>query len=219
MDKSKTAKQNQLHTSFITDTQPLLIKGIKDDLGKKIDTLSKIKGGLDEAARIQPCPGCKHDIEQLSKFMEGKIESIKTGASVNNSAKKALKEVDSINELTDMAIVIAKIIKPFTRVSKVPEVYVKVLNDDLEANRKVKIILLETNEMIKELKDTDKELCLASDIMDSFIGAVDFKLSIDPVTFYLFDRTIKLGYKTHLLRATSKAIVGVKGIINPSRYR
>ena len=132
---------------------------------------------------------------------------------------KSLKEVDYINELTDIAIGFSKFIKPFTRISKVPEVYEKVLHDDMEANKKVKEYLLKASELTREFEGTDKQFKIVSDVLKAFIRATEFKLSVDSYTFYLFDKTIKLGYKTHIISTTSKVIVFIKGIVNSSRYK
>lgn len=180
--------------------------------------LLEIKVELDRAAKLNPCPGCKHDIEQLSKYMSEKAESIQKGLTPRRELMKSLKELDFVNELTIMAITISKIARPFTKTSKVPEVYVKVLHDDMEANKEVREHLLKARELTKGLKSKEIQLKLILDVLDGFIKATEFKLNIDPFMFYLFDRMIKLGYKTHILSATSKVIVGVKGIIDPSRY-
>jgi hypothetical protein len=190
---------------------------IKSD--KSIKILTSLKQELDEAAKINPCPGCKHDTEQLAKFVSIKLDSVRKGSVMDRGTAKSLKEVDYINELTDIAIGFSKFIKPFTGISKVPEVYEKVLHDDMEANKKVKAHLLKASELIKELGGTDKHFNIVSDVLKAFIRATEFKLGVDPYTFYLFDKTIRLGYKTHILSATSKVIVGIKGIIDPSRYK
>lgn len=182
-----------------------------------IKNLSMLKEELDKAAKIQPCPGCKHDIEQLSKFINTQI----TGHDTNYSKEdmKTLKEVDYINELTNLGITLSKFIDPLARNLhiKVPDIYEKVLKEDLEANKQVKVYLTNAKNINEELNRT-KNYKLISEILTSFIRATDFKLSIDPFTFYIFDKTIRFGYKTHLLSATGKAIVSIKGIIDPSRY-
>ena len=192
---------------------------VETKLGKNVKVLTDLKQELDKAAKINPCPGCKHDTEQLAKFISAKLDSVRSRSVIDRDTFKFLKEVDYINELTDIAIGFSKFIKPLTRISKVPEVYEKVLHDDMEANKKVKEHLLKASELAKELERIDKQFKIVSDVLKAFIRATEFKLSIDPYTFYLFDRTIKLGYKTHILSAMSKVIVWMKGIVNPSRYR
>ena len=192
---------------------------IKRNTEKDSKTLYAIGLNLEEAAKVQPCPACKQDIEQLKRFIDAKADAVKSDSKLNKEEIRALKEVDFVNELTDIAIVVSKIIKPFTMTRKVPESYEKTLNNDMEGNRKVKVYLLEAAKKIKELKLKNKHYMLISDIINSFIRVIEFKLSTDPLTFYLFDRTIRIGYKTHVLSATSKTIVTIKGIINPSRYK
>ncbi len=51
-------------------------------LEKDVKTLSMLKIELDEAAKVQPCPACKEDIEQLTKFTVAKIDAIKTNSKV-----------------------------------------------------------------------------------------------------------------------------------------
>jgi hypothetical protein len=222
MDKRKDKKSSS--TDRVADINIRKTKtnermGVDIDPNKNVKALAELKLELDEAAKINPCPGCKHDTEQLAKFISAKLDSARSGSSMDREMIKSLREVDYINELTDIAIGFSKFIKPFTRISKVPEVYEKVLHDDMEANKKVKEHLLKASELTKEFEGTDKQFKIVSDVLKAFIRATDFKLSVDPYTFYLFDRTIKLGYKTHLLSATSKVIVGIKGIVDPSRYK
>ncbi len=222
MDKRKDKKSSS--PDRITDIDIRKTKanwGMGVDIGsnKNVNTLSKLKLELDESAKINPCPGCKHDTEQLAKFISAKLDSARSGLSIDMETTKSLKEVDYINELTGIAITFSKFIKPLTRISKVPEVYEKVLHDDLEANKKVKSHLLKASELTKKLESTDKQFKIVSEVLKAFIRATEFKLSVDPYTFYLFDRAIKLGYKTHILSATSKVIVGIKGMVDPSRYK
>ncbi len=222
MDKRREKKSSS--TDRVTDIDIRKTKtnermGVNTEPNKNVKILTELKLELDEAAKINPCPGCKHDTELLAKFISAKLDSARSGSSMDRETIKSLKEVDYINELTDIAIAFSKFIKPFTRISKVPEVYEKVLHEDMEANKKVKEHLLKASELTKELEGTDKQFKIVSDVLNAFIRATDFKLSVDPYTFYLFDRTIKLGYKTHLLSATSKVIVGIKGIADPSRYK
>ena len=113
---------------------------------------------------------------------------------------------------------ITKIIRPLTRKMNAPEIYREVLNEDLEGNRTVRKHLLEAEKLMGRLDRKDKDYKLMHDILDSFIKVTEFKLSIDPLTFYIFDKTVRFGYKTHLLSVSSKMIVGIKELVNPSRY-
>lgn len=85
-----------------------------------VRALTDVRDELGKAAAVQPCPGCKYDIEQLAKFMDGKIEALKTGAPVERERLKALREVDFVNELTDIAIPVSKAVKRFARLRSAP---------------------------------------------------------------------------------------------------
>jgi hypothetical protein len=192
---------------------------MKNSITKQdIKILSDVRRLLKKAADVQPCPGCKHDIEQLEKFVGEKKDALENEKLVNKKTAELLKEVDFVNELTDIAIVVSRIIKPFVRIRKIPEIYEKVLRDDMNANRTVRKYLVDAYEDICKLERRDKHYMLMKDVVASFIRATEFKLSVDKYTFYIFDKTIKWGYKTHLLSATSKIIVGIKCILNPWRY-
>jgi len=117
--------------------------------------------------------------------------------------------------LTDIAIVVSKLIKPFTKRLKPPAVYEKVLEEDREGNAKVKELFLEAKKIAEELIKIDKNdryLSTLYEIIKGDIRAVDFKLNADPVAFYLFDKAIRIGYKTHLLEVTGKTIVMFKNL-------
>ena len=47
-------------------------------------------------------------------------------------------------------------------------------------------------------------------MLRSFIKAVDFKLSIDPTLFYVFDKAVRLGYRTHIWSLVGSTIVAFK---------
>lgn len=181
--------------------------------------LLNIQKELYNAAKAQPCPACRADIEHFAEFFSIKIAEAGSSKEQNRRLHmKKLKEVDYINELTDIAMFVTKVIRPISKNAKVPEVYEKVLKEDLEGNRNVKKHLIKVKKLMGALDKSDKDLALMRDIIDSFIKVTEFKLSIDPITFYIFDKTVRLGYKTHVLSATSKLIIGVKSMINPSRY-
>jgi hypothetical protein len=182
---------------------------------KLIDSLLIMRDKLDLAAKFQPCPACKEDIKKLSESVYTKIKSLQRNSELKKEDFKKLNDLDYINTLTDIAIVVAKIIKPFTKRLKPPKVYEKVLEEDREGNAKVKELLLETKEIAEELIKIDKNdnyLRTLYKIVEGDIRAVDFKLNADPVAFYLFDKTIRVGYKTHLLEAASKIIVKFKHV-------
>jgi hypothetical protein len=180
--------------------------------------LEEIVLKLDASAKYNPCPACKHDTEQLSKFISKKAESIRTGGMLASEDVKPLKEVDYVGVVEDMAIWVSKAIRPFTRLKKVPEIYKKVLLEDTEGNKRSLECLIEAKKLLDKLDSADNQLKLVSEILDSFIRALNFKLSIDEYSFYIFDKVIRFGYRTHLLSATGKIIVWVKELINPSRY-
>ncbi len=191
---------------------------IKTYLNKDINILMDIKLELNEAARSNPCPGCKYDTKLLAKFVSIKLNSMKNGSSINKNKIKFLKEVDYINELTDIAIFFSKLIKPITITKKIPEVYKNTLRDDRESNKRVRTHLLKAKKLVISLNNKDKHFIIILEVLNAFIRATEFKLSVDPYTFYIFDKIIRIGYKTHLLSASSKIIVGTKRIMNPSRY-
>ena len=182
--------------------------------------LLRIDSELRAAAKAQPCPACKHDMEVFSGFLEAKARALKTREPVGREHFAALKEVDFINELTGVGALFARTIRPFTFGMDVPEIYKKTLQDDLAGNREVLRRLKNAAGLMKGIEPgDDRQYALMLDIMNGFRRATEFKLSIDPLTFYIFDKTIRLGYRTHLLSATGKVIVGFKQIANPSRYR
>ena len=184
---------------------------------KLINGLLIIRDKLDLAAKFQPCPACKEDIEKLSESVSTKIKSLQRNSELNKEEFKKLGDLDYINTLADIAIVVSKLIKPFTKRLKPPKVYEKVLEEDREGNAKVKELLLEAKKITEELIKIDKNdiyLFTLYGIIKSGIRAVDFKLNADPVAFYLFDKAIRIGYKTHLLEVTSKIIVISKNLEN-----
>jgi len=182
---------------------------------KLIKGLLIIRDKLDLAAKFQPCPACKEDIEKLSESVSTKIKSLQRNSELNKEEFKKLSDLDYINTLADIAIVISKLIRPFTKRLKPPAVYEKVLEEDREGNAKVKELFLEAKKIAEELIKIDKNdryLSTLYEIIKSGIRAVDFKLNADPVAFYLFDKAIRIGYKTHLLEVTGKIIVMFKNL-------
>jgi len=184
---------------------------------KLIDGLLIMRDKLDLAAKFQPCPGCKEDIEKLSESVYTKIKSLQRNSELTKDDFKKLSDLDYINALTDIAIVVSKLIKPFTKRLKPPAVYEKVLEEDREGNAKVKELFLEAKKIAEELIKIDKNdryLSTLYEIIKGDIRAVDFKLNADPLAFYLFDKAIRIGYKTHLLEVTGKIIVMSKNLEN-----
>jgi len=184
---------------------------------KLIDGLLIMRDKLDLAAKFQPCPGCKEDIEKLSESVYKKIKSLQRNSELTKDDFKKLSDLDYINALTDIAIVVSKLIKPFTKRLKPPAVYEKVLKEDREGNAKVKELFLEAKKIAEELIKIDKNdryLSTLYEIIKGDIRAVDFKLNADPLAFYLFDKAIRIGYKTHLLEVTGKIIVMSKNLEN-----
>jgi hypothetical protein len=184
---------------------------------KLVDGLLIMRDKLDLAAKFQPCPACKEDIKKLSESLYIKIKSLQKNSEVKKDEFKKLSDLDYINTLTDIAIVVSKLIKPFTKRLKPPALYKKVLEEDREGNAKVKELFLEAKKITEELIKIDKNdryLSTLYEIIKGDIRAVDFKLNADPVAFYLFDKIIRLGYKTHLLEVTSKIIVRFKNLEN-----
>jgi len=184
---------------------------------KLIDGLLIIHDKLDLAAKFQPCPACKEDIKKLSESIYTKIKSLQKNSEVKKEEFKKLSNLNYINTLTDIAIVVSKLIKPFTKRLKPPTVYKIVLEEDRKGNAKVKELFLEAKKITEELIKIDKNdryLSTLYEIIEGDLRALNFKLNADPVAFYLFDKIIRLGYKTHLLEVTSKIIVMFKNLEN-----
>lgn len=195
--------------------------GTQNQKVKIISILIEVNNLLNEAAKAQPCPGCKQDIKQLSKFVKAELDFLQTHKKLDKKTVIILKDLDYIDTLTHIGIAVSKIIEPIAKQIGVnaPHIYKKVLNDDMEANQKVVKLLIEASKAVSKIKQEKNHFKIMSKIIDSFIKATEFKLNISPLTFYLFDKTIRFGYKTHMLSITSKVITGLKGIINPLRYK
>lgn len=178
--------------------------------------LLKAKAQLDKATKIQPCPACRHDMEQLSLFLEEKIKSEVNSSTTNEKALKILKNLGYIKELTGFGILIAKFLQPFANLSlfPLPEAYVHVLADNIKANKQIRVYLLNAAKAISKAKDQGEQLTEVQNILKYFIRATDFKLNATPQTFYLFDRMIRFGYKTGILSALGKIITGTKQAVS-----
>lgn len=176
---------------------------------KEIEILQETKMHLSLAAKYQPCPACKHDIEALEEFVDKKMVSLQKEKEFGRENLKALDSIDFINEITGFGITITRIIGPFTRSVHAPDLYRDVLKEDMEPNRKVREELIQAKRIVMKLP-RNLEYSRTIEILDSFIKAVEFKLSIDPVLFYVFDKTVRFGYKTHILSVVGHTIVALK---------
>lgn len=183
--------------------------------------LKRVRTLLGEATKIQPCPGCKHDMQIFCAFLDEKTRAVDSGAErVSREERKKLYDIDFINEVTNIGIFMTKASRPFLPLLSLvpPEVYTKTLNNDMPANREVRKLLAEARGELSVLAKCDIEYKRALDLVDSFIKAVDFKLGIDPVQFYVFDKLVRFGYKTHMLGLVGRGITSAKRALNPGMY-
>ncbi|MGI0141770.1 MAG: hypothetical protein ACREBF_03945 [Candidatus Micrarchaeales archaeon] len=187
------------------------MKGIRQNKNKEEVALLEINGYLSLAAKYQPCPACRHDIEVMEEFISRKITSLQDGKSLEKEEIKKLEAIDSVNEMINFGIVMTKILSPFTRNLKAPALYKDIFQNGIEPNKKVKIELLKASKVMEELPKGPDYLKM-EEILDSFLRAVEFKLSIDPVLFYVFDSTIKTCYKLHILDVVAATVIGIKNI-------
>lgn len=181
--------------------------------GDTYNALTKARDLLSSAEANQPCPACKHDIGLLRDFVQEKMLVLGTERTLANSdAAKKLESVDSVNEITRFAILITRVLGPLTRIVAVnaPQIYEKVLHDDMEPNKKVREDLLEARRLLAAQPE-DPDCRRALGIVDMFVRATNFKLSIDPALFYLYDKTIRIGYKTHVWSLTTRTIAMLRG--------
>lgn len=187
-----------------------------DIIHHDVKILLDVKEELDYATRIQPCPACRYDMEQLGIFLKSKIESIRASSVVENKAARILKDLNYINELSSIGIFIARVSKPIfkLRFFTVPLVYKGTLDRNRAANIKIRKHLLLARLMLTKLEREDRQYAEVSGILGSYLKATEFKLSVDPPTFFLFDKMIRFFYATHLLGFAGKAIVGAKGIVS-----
>ncbi|MDE1828337.1 MAG: hypothetical protein KGH71_05495 [Candidatus Micrarchaeota archaeon] len=162
---------------------------------------------IKKASDIQPCHICKADLKILSEFVKKKVEG-------KSPSLKRLKKIDYVNEITNLAILSTSIVTPLVRMVgiKAPELYEKILSDNMAANRQVKVFLVRARkEFDAALIEGDQDYAKVAEIIDSFIYATSFKVGLDPQLFYAYDKIIRFGYKTHLLQIASKIITGMKG--------
>jgi hypothetical protein len=179
---------------------------------KRLVGLAHIGRYLSSAADNQPCPACREDIDILERFIEEKICSLASGKeTVGKVERKKLDGVDYVNEAVDIAIFVTNVVGPVTRAisMKAPSTYEKVLHEDMEPNIKVREHLLVARELLEPLKD-DGDCLKALKILDSFIKTVEFKLGMDPLAFYVFDKAIRAGYKMHVLGIASRTLAKMK---------
>jgi len=176
--------------------------------------LLKAKKELDEATKIQPCPACKHDMEQLSLFLNEKIKFGIDSSKMNEKTVKILKSIGCVKELTTLGILIARLLSPFVNLRAVPATYISILEDNVKTNRRIRIHLLNAMKTISKINSRDEQLGEVQNILKYFIKATDFKINASPQTFYMFDRIIRFGYQTGFLTILSKIITGTKQAVS-----
>ncbi len=184
-----------------------------------IKILMAVKSKLDESAKINTCPACKHDTIQLSKFLSKKIRSIRTGKPVSKEDLKVLKSLDYLDVISGVGRTITKLFNPISRTMTLPDYAKDFLKKDRDRNQKTRNLLIDANKLMGRLRYRDNQLNLVLEIIKSFIKALDFKLSVDEYTFFLLKKIINFGYRTHLLTATGNIIIFFKELSNPSRYK
>ena len=183
---------------------------------KELRMLQGAREELRSATRIQPCPACKQDMEQLEIFLNYKIRSVKSRSIVDEKADKALHELNYTNELIHIGILAARLLGPVAKLGllSVPPAYKKVLDKDREANKIIRKHLLIAKLIVSKLDATDGQYKIMSKILDSFMRAVEFKLSVDQFTFFMFDKMVRFFYRTHIVSFAGKAIVGAKDVVS-----
>lgn len=184
-----------------------------------IRILMAVKAKLDESARFNSCPACKHDTIQLSKFLSKKIRSIRTGKPVSKDDLKVLKSLDYLDVMQGVARNITRLFNPISRTITLPDYAKDFLKKTQRQNQKARNSLIEAKKLMGRLRYRDNQLNLVLEIIADFIKALDFKLSVDDYTFYLLQKVINFSYRTHLLTATGNVIIFFKKLHNPSRYK
>lgn len=184
---------------------------------KKVsELLDGISKEFTKATEAQPCPGCKYDMDQINKFITEKTEALKNKGKVSDKTRETLRDVAYINEFTNLGIFLTKILDPLTNIVKVtaPEMYKKVMEEDREGNIAVRKHLRKALKLANELVtlSSDRDFTNLRDIIKYSLNATEFKLSIDPVEFFVFDKVIKFGHKTHILQLAGRGIMLLKGI-------
>lgn len=188
----------------------------KNAIHHDVKILLDVKLELDNAARIQPCPACRHDMEQLGIFLESKIRSVQTSSPTDDKTARILKNLNYINELSSIGIFIARMSRPIVKLGffAAPPAYKTVLDRNRKVHRIIREHLLFAGLMLTRLERTDEQYITVSNVLQSFLKATEFKLSADPSTFFIFDRLVRFCYRTHLLGFAGKAIVGAKSVVS-----
>lgn len=191
-------------------------RGLSSSTHRELDVLLHVRRELGYATRFQPCPACRHDMEQLGIFLDSKIKSIGNASPVDESAAKILKELSYTNELINIGILIARILNPVTKLGTfmISPKYETVLRRNREANRMVMEHLLAAVLILSKLEKGGGQYDDVSRVLKSFVKAAEFKLSADPVIFFLFDNVVRLFYRLHLLKLAGSVAVGVKSAVS-----
>ncbi len=74
-------------------------KGVDVSSNDKEMVLRDIKLMLSDAAKMQACPGCKHDMEQLAKSVESKMEFICRCECFSDNAQTKRKEIECVQSV------------------------------------------------------------------------------------------------------------------------
>jgi len=191
-------------------------RGLSSNTHRKLDVLLHARRELGYATRLQPCPACRHDMEQLGVFLDSKIKSIGSATPADERAVRIVKELSYINELINIGILIARILNPVTKLGTfmISPRYETVLRRNREANRMVREHLLSAMLILSKLEKEGGQYDDVSRVLKSFVKAAEFKLNADPVTFFLFDNVIRLFYRLHLLKLAESVAAGVKNAVS-----
>ena len=170
-----------------------------------MDKLKQVTKHLIIASNYQPCPPCKEDIRKLS-------EIVSHLPSLSNSDKHTLKQLSYINEVGTVGKVLTKLISPFF-IGQIPESINETIEEDKQGNRQTLNHLLRAHSYMVEMKQEYPYSRIES-ILKEYVNLTWFKLDCTPKEFYVFDRLIKLGFKTHLLQFTANAITSAKYVFD-----
>lgn len=184
-----------------------------------LELIGSLKVELSSAAKAQPCPGCKHDMEQVNIFLDKKGQAIIKGKDIDDKTKKILYDISYMNEFSNLAISASRIINPFVKIAKKTrglDFYAKIMEEDKEGNKVVEKHLLRSAKICKDISglSDDKDFADLQIINDSFLKATQFKLNMDPTEFYVFDKFLRIGFKTHMLQLAGRVTVKLRGINN-----
>ena len=186
---------------------------MKGKISETVEKLKDVSKKIEVAQKLQPCPACKEDMQILNRFLEEKIASLERGGERPNPVE--LEKIDYINEVVRIAMASTKVVGPLVKIIGItpPPIYEKTLRESLAANRQIKSLLIEAKRELEDLKDKDRDFGKIYGLLESHIAATKFKLEIDPELFYVYDKIIRLGYKTHLLSLTGKVITRMKSVM------